>query len=179
MSRPVSGPAGNAVDVAGPTSRVIERKRTEGVGQALAHPAGGLIDQNGADPDPLIGDHTARSALQMFRFLFENLALMEALPTLVGTSSLGLGTDLEDRQDLESGLGNSQLGQECEEALLARNRATLVVDFCHCDHRVDVCGRQVGDPVEDTYEGSLTPNRIVGCRVVAVHGYAEVQGIGI
>src|SRR6266545_5521471 len=80
-----SGLAGHAVDMTGPAGRVLQGERAEGVGEALPHFGGRLVDQDRTDPDPLVGDHAARAALEVVPPLLRGLAGREPLPAFVGS----------------------------------------------------------------------------------------------
>ncbi len=156
---------------------MIERKRPQGVGERLAHLAAGLVDQDRADPDPLVGDHPAGGALQVVPAAVRRVAVAQPLPALVGAAALGLGADPEDRQDLEPRLVDAELRQQPEEALLAPHRAVVVVHLGDGDHRVEAGRDQVADAVEDALEGALAADRVVGGGVVAVHRDPQVERV--
>ena len=154
-----------------------ERVRLERVGEGLAHLALRLVDQDRADPDPLVGDHPAGAALQMRPAVGGRVAGAQPLPALVGAAALGLGAHPEDRQDLESRLVDAELGQELEEAYATGARGVLVVHLGHRDHRVDARGVEVADPPEDAIEGAGAADRIVRGGIVTVHRDPEVERI--
>ena len=80
-----------------------EREFVEGVGEPVAHLAARLVDQNGADPDALVGHHAAGAALQVIPAPLRGVFRLQQLPALVGAAALRLRPDVEDRQDLEPG----------------------------------------------------------------------------
>jgi len=163
--------------VAGPAGRVLQRDGAEGVGEPLAHLRRGLVDQDRTDPDPLVGDHAAGAALQVVPAPGRHVTVVQELPALVGAAALGLGADLEDRQDLEPRPLDSQLAEQLEEALLAGVGTRLAADFGDGDDRVEARRHEIADAAENALEGAGAADGIVARGVVAVERDAEVERI--
>ena len=99
------------------------------------------------------------------------------LPGFVGAAALGLGTDLEDRQDLETRALDATVAEEMQKALPALGAAVRPVDLGDRHHRGQPGALGLDRAFEDPFEGPVTTDRIVRLGVVAIERNPQVERV--
>jgi hypothetical protein len=115
--------------------------------------------------------------LEVAPVVIEGVAVAKPLPGFVGTRAFGLGAELEDGQHLESRFADSQTAQQLEKALLALERAVVLVYLGDGDDGIETRRNQIRDSLQDLPEGTVATDGVVGLGAVAVERDAEVERV--